>query len=321
MRKNTNTETIIGRVYDHDLQIKTVQNQSSENFGKPFIQGSISVATDDAGLNVIPVHYTYVAEQTKQHKANVTYSNLKRIIEDGKTWVKNGPEEATKVRLTPSLALNDFYPNGGDELVSQMRNEGGFVNIVNDLGADNNKRREFKLDVVITGVFPAEDMMGNEYVKIKCAAFNFRNDLLPITLVAKDSVQPGSMDYFLGLGASEKNPVYTNVWGEIVNTTIKIEKTVESAFGVPTVDISERNQREFVVTGAAPEPFEFGIDETITIDDLAKAIANRNVHLEEVKAAAKEYYANRGAAPAPASAITAKTSASSAAIPAGGFNF
>lgn len=310
MRKNMNTENIKGRVYDHDLTLKTVQNQTSANYGKPFIQGSISVATDDAGLNVIPVHYTYVTEMTKNNKPNITYSNLKKVME-GKTWVNDGPEQAMKVRLVPSIALNDFYPNGGDELVSQVRNEGGFVNIINDLGKDNEKRREFKLDVVINGVEFVENDE-EDYVKIRCAAFNFRNDLLPLTLVAKESASAGSVNYFMNLDFDD-GPVYTNVWGEIVNTTVKIKKTIESAFGTPTVDVSERSQREYVITGARPEPYVFDDAETMTVKELEEAIAKRNIYLEEVKTRAKEYYANQES--------STPTSNENSNIPAGGFNF
>lgn len=310
MRKNMNTENIKGRVYDHDLTLKTVQNQTSANYGKPFIQGSISVATDDAGLNVIPVHYTYVTEMTKNNKPNITYSNLKKVME-GKTWVNDGPEQAMKVRLVPSIALNDFYPNGGDELVSQVRNEGGFVNIINDLGEDNEKRREFKLDVVINGVEFVENDE-EDYVKVRCAAFNFRNDLLPLTLVAKESASAGSVNYFMNLDFDD-GPIYTNVWGEIVNTTVKIEKTIESAFGTPTVDVSERSQREYVITGARPEPYVFDDAETMTVKELEEAIAKRNIYLEEVKTRAKEYYANQES--------STPTSNENSNIPAGGFNF
>lgn len=316
MRTNINTEIIEGRLYDHDLAVKTVQNQQSKNYGKEFINGSVSVATDDAGLNVLTVHYTYVTEVTSNGKQNVTYANLKRIME-GKTWVKDGAENAMMVKLTPSLALNDFYPQGGDELVSQPRNEGGFANIVNYLSPDGIGRRKFTFDVIITNVSLVENEQ-EDYARIKCAVFNFRNDLLPMTLIARDSVQPGSVDYFMNLGATEKEPIYTQVWGQILNTTIKIEKTVESAFGTPTVEMSERAQREWVVTGAKPEPYEFGLEETMTSDDLAKAIADRNVYLETVKARAKEYYANRAAA-APASAIP--TPAPAVNIPVGGYSF
>ena len=318
MRKNLNQETIEGRVYEHDLALKTVQNKQSANFGKEFINGSISVATDEAGLNVLTVHYTYVTETTKTGKVNPTFGNLKRVME-GKTWVTDGKDAALKVRLTPSAALNDFYPQGGDQLVSQQRNEGGFVSIVTDLVPEGENRQKFKFDTVIIGVSlvdaDPERNIAKDYAKINCLVFNFKNDILPYTLIARD---PGAINYFMGLEPSQKEPVYTQVWGEIVSTTVKVEKTVESAFGTPAVDVSERKQREWVITGARPEPYPFGEEETITFDDLKKAEADRNIYLADVKARAKEYYDSQN------NAITASNTpapAPSAAIPTGGFNF
>ena len=318
MRKNLNQETIEGRVYEHDLALKTVQNKQSANFGKEFINGSISVATDEAGLNVLTVHYTYVTETTKTGKVNPPFGNLKRVME-GKTWVTDGKDAALKVRLTPSAALNDFYPQGGDQLVSQQRNEGGFVSIVTDLVPEGENRQKFKFDTVIIGVSlvdaDPERNIAKDYAKINCLVFNFKNDILPYTLIARD---PGAINYFMGLEPSQKEPVYTQVWGEIVSTTVKVEKTVESAFGTPAVDVSERKQREWVITGARPEPYPFGEEETITFDDLKKAEADRNIYLADVKARAKEYYDSQN------NAITASNTpapAPSAAIPTGGFNF
>ena len=81
MKKMINTERIEGRVYQHNLTIKTVQNQTSANFGKEFISGQLEVAVDEEGLNIIPVHYTYVTETTSAGNKNATYANLKKIIE------------------------------------------------------------------------------------------------------------------------------------------------------------------------------------------------------------------------------------------------
>lgn len=314
MRKNLNTETIEGRVYEHDLALKTVQNKQSDNFGKPFIQGSVSVATDEEGLNVLTVHYTYVTENTKAGGKNATYANLQRII-GGKTWVQDGKDQAMKVRLTPSAALNDFYPQGEDPLVSQQRNEGGFVSIVNELKSDVTKRSEFRFDTIINNVTlveaDPEKGIAEDYAKINCVIFNFKNDILPYTLVAKS---PAAIDYFMGLGASTSEPIYTQVWGQILSTTVKVEKTVESAFGTPAVDITEKRQREWVVTGAKPEPYIFGDESTITVEELSKAIADRNVYLEEIKTRTKEYYNSKNA-------IASKPAASSTAIPEGKFNF
>lgn len=315
MRKNINTINIEGRVFEHDLAIKTVQNQQSENYGKEFISGTLSVATDEAGLNVLTVHYTYVTEMTKSGNKNATYTNLKKIIE-GKTWVTDGKDAATKVRLSPSVALNDFYPQGNDQLVSQQRPEGGFVSIVSDFKPEGEARQAFKLDVIITGVTlieaDAEKNIDEDYIRINCATFNFRNDILPITLIAKSQ---GAIDYFMGLEASNSNPIYTQVWGEIKNSTVKIEKTIESAFGEPVVDVSERKHREWIVTGARPETYPFDTEDSITVEELTKAIANRNVYLEEVKTRAKEYYESKR------NAVAAKPTAPTESIPKGGFNF
>ena len=52
-----NSEFIEGRLYQKNLEVKTVKNQSSPNFGKSFIHGTIDVATDEACMNVIQIHY------------------------------------------------------------------------------------------------------------------------------------------------------------------------------------------------------------------------------------------------------------------------
>ena len=47
MRKATNSERIEGRVYQNSLTVKTVQNQTSANYGKEFISGDLEVAVDE----------------------------------------------------------------------------------------------------------------------------------------------------------------------------------------------------------------------------------------------------------------------------------
>ena len=97
MRKNENKVHIEGRVYEHTLEVKTVQNN---------ISGSISVATDEAGLNIIPVNFTYVTENTKAGGKNKTYAELMKIITLNSTWLTKGPAEAIKVVIDTSLAVN-----------------------------------------------------------------------------------------------------------------------------------------------------------------------------------------------------------------------
>ena len=263
MRKAINTERIEGRVYQHSLVVKTVANQTSANYGKEFIAGDIEVAVDEAGLNVIPVHFTYVTPTTNAGGENRTFTALKRILDGGKTWITDGKDEALKVRVDTSIALNDFYTQDGN-LVSTKKNEGGFVTIVSELGPEN-ERNTFTADMLITGVSRVEanpeKNIDNDYVVVKGAIFNFRNDLLPMEFKVKNE---NGIKYFEGLGASNSNPVYTKVWGNIISETSTTTQEVESAFGEPAVRTYKNTNKEWVITGTAKVPFDFG-DEKIDV--------------------------------------------------------
>lgn len=318
MKYKQNSERIEGRIYQHDLAIKTVQNQSSQNFGKEFIAGTLEVAVDDAGLNVIPVHFTYVTEVTSKGQTNRTFTVLKKIIDEGKTIVTDGMDEATKVRIDTALALNDFYTND-DSLVSIKTNEGGFVTIINELSGEN-ERNTFSADMVITGVTRVEadeeKNIKEDYVTVKGAIFNFRGDLLPLEFIVKNA---GGMKYFEDLGASNSEPVYTKVWGRInceTKTTIVEE---ESAFGEAAVKKYERKTKEWVITGTAKVPYEFGDEEILTGEELTKAMQAREVMLADIKKRSEEYKAQKVAGntnSAPKSQTGAKPAAK-----AGTFNF
>lgn len=318
MKYKQNSERIEGRIYQHDLAIKTVQNQSSQNFGKEFIAGTLEVAVDDAGLNVIPVHFTYVTEVTSKGQTNRTFTVLKKIIDEGKTIITDGMDEATKVRIDTALALNDFYTND-DSLVSIKTNEGGFVTIINELSGEN-ERNTFSADMVITGVTRVEadeeKNIKEDYVTVRGAIFNFRGDLLPLEFIVKNA---GGMKYFEDLGASNSEPVYTKVWGRInceTKTTIVEE---ESAFGEAAVKKYERKTKEWVITGTAKVPYEFGDEEILTGEELTKAMQAREVMLADIKKRSEEYKAQKAAGntnSAPKSQIGAKPAAK-----AGTFNF
>ena len=318
MKYKQNSERIEGRIYQHDLAIKTVQNQSSQNFGKEFIAGTLEVAVDDAGLNVIPVHFTYVTEVTSKGQTNRTFTVLKKIIDEGKTIVTDGMDEATKVRIDTALALNDFYTND-HSLVSIKTNEGGFVTIINELSGEN-ERNTFSADMVITGVTRVEadeeKNIKEDYVTVKGAIFNFRGDLLPLEFIVKNA---GGMKYFEDLGASNSEPVYTKVWGRInckTKTTIVEE---ESAFGEAAVKKYERKTKEWVITGTAKVPYEFGDEEILTGEELTKAMQAREVMLADIKKRSEEYKAQKAAGNID-SAHKAQTGAKPAAK-AGTFNF
>lgn len=293
MKKNfINREFIEGRLYQHNLTIKQVQNKDSANYGKDFISGTLDIATDEEGLNVISIHFTYVTEVTNSGKVNVTYGVLKSIIDGAKAWITDGKEQALKLRVNTALALNDFYTQDGS-LVSAKRNEGGFVNTVTNLVPEPERNR-FDLDLVITSVnrviADEEKGIDKDFLTIKGACFNFRNDLLPVEFTCR---REDGMGYFESLDASPSNPIFTRVKGAINSTTVKHEIAEESAFGTASVRTVTRTTKEWCIDWANPTEYDFGAEDTLTADELRKMMQDREVYLADIKKRHDDYIKNR----------------------------
>ena len=308
MINNTHIE---GVLYEHDLQAK-VSGDTSKNPGTPFISGTISIATDDAMTNIVPIHFTYVTATFGSGKPNDTYTTLNNIVNGTfGSYMKDGAEKAVKLRVDSALGLNEFYTdrNGKEELVSAKRNEGGFVHKVDTLDEDEKVRNTFKVDMLINNVTRTEaDDEKNipEKVIVKGAIFDFRKNLLPVEFSATN---PNAMNYFEGLGATQKEPVFTCVWGRQVSETIVRQIVTESAFGEDEVREVKNSRRDFVITGAAKEPYVWDDESSITAAELNEAIQKREVDLAAMKKRQDEYKAS-------------KNKITPAAAPAqGGFNF
>ncbi len=317
MKKMINEEIIEGRIYQHDLVVKKVQNSQSANFGKDFISGTIEIAVDEEAINVVPVHFTYVTATTGKGTANVTYSILNKIINENKTWMNVGKENAACIRCRPSLDLNEFYDRN-DAFVSLKVNEGGFIDKLTpaELNPDINKRTKFTTDILINKVREIEpdDEKGIKGgVVVGGAVFNFRNELLPVEFTVCEAGQ----SYFLGLGASASNPILTKVWGKITCSTEKIPITENSAFGEASVTIKEKKTRDWMITGTAEEPYAFGDAEVMTAEDITKATQDRELKKATIKKNKEEYQAKK----ASGAANAATPNAVAASIPAGGFQF
>ncbi len=313
MRKTINRTKIAGRVYEHNLEVK-VTGPTSKAPGTEYIRGDLNVATDEDCLNVVSVHFSYVTATTKKGQPNNTFAALMKIINEGKTVVIDGAENATIVKVDTALGVNDF-PNREGEMVSAKRNEGGFVTIVNSL-SNTDDRNKFECDMYINGTrrveADEEKNIPEDYLVVKGAVFDFRNALIPVEFVCRDK---GGMSYFENLDASSSNPTFTKVWGLINSQTIVTRREEASAFGEPAIKEYSRTIREWTITGCNPEPYEIGDAENgITAEDMSKAVEDRNVHLAEVKKNAEDYRAR-------ATAATPVTTQATAPASVGGFNF
>lgn len=295
--KMDNQTRIEGYIYEHDLTMK-ITGDTSKNPGTEFISGTLSVATDDACINIVPVHFTYVTAMTAKGSSNATFTNLRNIL-DGAigTIMKDGKENAGMVRIDSAIGLNEFYTdrNGTEELVTSKRNEGGFVHIVNSLTEDEKQRNTFKADMIITQVIHVdgdEERGTSDKAIVKGAIFDFRKSLLPVEFSA---VNPNAMNYFEGLDVNKNNPVFTKVWGRQISEVITRTIVEESAFGEDSVREIKSSRKDFVITGAAKEPYLWDDESTITGEELKEAMANRELYLADIKRRQDEYKASKGA--------------------------
>ena len=293
MRRIVNREHVEGILFQHDLEVKTVQNETSANYGKEFISGTVEVSVDEEGLNVIPVHFTYVTETTNSGKKNSTYTALKRIIDEDRTIVSVGKDEAFKVRIDTALALNDFYSN--DQLVSVKTNEGGFLSIVNTL-CNEKERNTWEADMIITGcnIIEAdpEKNIDEDYMRVKGAIFNFRNELLPMDFILRNK---DGFKHFEDMEASPSDPTFTKVWGRINCLTKTTTVEEETAFGEAAVRTYERKVKEWEITGTPKViSYDFG-GEDLTAEELTKAMQDREIKLADIKKKSDEYKAQKAA--------------------------
>lgn len=315
MKKMINQTHISGLLYENKLELKE-SGPNSKNPGTKYIAGTIDIATDDDCINIVPVHFTYVTEKTAKGSANATYSVLMNII-DKKfgTIMENGKDNAVKLRIDSALALNEFYTTdratNEEILVSTKRNEGGFVHVTDQLDEKEINRNTFKCDILITGVSIKEANEEKELPEkaiVKGAIFDFRGSLMPIEFSA---INPGAISYFEGLDASSQNPTFTQVWGQQVSETITRKIVTESAFGEDSVREVKNTRKDFVITGASKEPYEWDVEGILTAKEVSEAIANRETYLATMKQRQDEYRATQQQTSTPNVAVASNN----------GFNF
>lgn len=294
-----NEAHIEGLLYEHDLKLK-VTGENSKNPGTPFISGTVSIATDNACVNIVPIHYTYVVEQTKNGGVNATFTALKNII-DGvyKTVMKDGKDIATMVRADSAIGLNEFFSdrNGQPELVSAKRNEGGFIHTADNLLEDENNRNTFKTDILITGTRRIEadpEKETEEKLMVKGYIFDFKKALLPVEYAV---VNPAGMNYFESLNASMKEPTFTQVWGNQVSVTVVKQIKEESAWGGDHIKEVPSSHKEFVITGSLKVPYVWDDESSILATEMAEALAERETYIATIKQRQDDYKATKAVKP------------------------
>lgn len=306
MKKMINNVHLEGWLYEHNLELKT-SGQNSKNPGTEYITGTVSIATDPEMTTIVPIHYTYITATTKGGAVNPQFVTLKGIL-DGtiKTAMGSSKETATKVVADSTLELNEFYSSrtGKEELVSVKRNEGGFIHISSEWNEREAERNKFTVDMLITKARMLDaDPEKNipDRMMISGVIFNFRDDIMPVEFVVYNT---DAFSYFEQQNISSTNPFFTKVWGTEVSTVVVKKIVEESAFGDASVREVKSVTKEFIVTNAATDPYEWNTEDTLTSDDIIKAQQNREIKLAQLKErATRTVTPSAPAAAAPASSV------------------
>lgn len=290
MKKNfINSVEIRGYIFSHSLK-ERVTGPDKKNPNTPYITGDINIATDNEGLNVVPVRFNYVTETfAKSGKKNATFDNLRQIIASSKTFETEGTG-ATKVRISGQIELNDFYNRQG-ELASPKRVRGSFLHFLNagETITDDPNNTLFDVDFLSLAAVEHEyeDTPNRNYLELKGYAFDFRGAILPMTFSVSNA--PGQA-FFRGQDISQTNPYFGTIHGNIISNTIEVTPEIDESqigFGQVVVRPTTRTFRSWEIVAAN---LNEGISEdTITPEELKEGLAQREVYLAGVKERQEEY--------------------------------
>lgn len=274
MKKMINRSHVEGLLYEHTLDLKQ-SGPASKNPGANFIRGTVAVEIEPD--NVVSVEAMEM-EFDKNGKKNSRYETLSMIMAPNATSVTaSGREAAMKLRIDSALDVNDWY-NNNNELVSILRNNGGFIHAVSAV----TPSATFEVDMLITSTndemvkdetgtaMPSGALFVNGFI------FNFKNEIMPVKLLVENEK---GVEYFRNLDAN----TFTKVWGKMSTQNVVSTKTEASAFGDDKVVVYTNARKKFSITGANAEGYAFGEDNVLTVAEVQSAIADRNVKLETLK--------------------------------------
>ena len=280
-KKFINNVYIEGYLYESNLKEK-VAGANSKVPGAHYINGEIKIATDEACLNIVPIHFSYVPESRGE------FAILRDIMNDVYSSVtKKGKDDATKLNVSTAIAINDFVSPSTGEMVSALRNEGGFIHVVSQL-PEESKRNSFDVDIVITGVKEVDENPDREipaHAIVKGVIFDFTKAIIPVEFAVYS--QDG-IGYFMSFADAKEFPLFTKVHGKqiVQHMTRKYEEA--SAFGDPVVKEITSTRKEYVITSAQTEPYVFDDESTILMSELSEWSSNREVVLAKVRASYDE---------------------------------
>ena len=274
MKKMINKSNIEGLLYETTLEEREA-GPNARQPGAKYISGNLSIQiTED---NIVDVRI-FENEITRAGKKNQKYDTLSSLI-NGNSVVSVGKDDAVAISVNSALSLNDWHRPDGT-LLSTVQNENGFINLISKGSMD--PKATFETDMLIAStrdeMAKSADgtMEASGALVVKGYIFDFADRILPVEFTVENE---DGAEYFRDM---EPN-TFTKVWGKQVTTTETVQQTEKSAFGADKVVEFTNTKKKMVITGTNVEPYMFGEEGILTVQEVQDAIAARNVYLADQK--------------------------------------
>lgn len=279
LRQGSNEAKLVGLVYDTSkLEVKEFNDKKT---GKSYnaISGDIAIKVED-NIYYASVFQKEFNEKDGKKTENKGYKAWTTVIEEYKTVVRDGEENADKVALNNARLTKNEYGTADGTLVSNTRVNANFITRVN---ADNfTPEATFVLELYVTGqrkeTVKDEDgdevETGNLFVTGYSPDYN--GNVLPFEIYVEGDDKVDYVESNYVKGSTVK------VHGDIIQKKETITKEVKATgFGKPKVDTYTKSTTLYSVEGGN-DP-----DDYADSDDTEVAESNRKFDSKQIKAAIK----------------------------------
>lgn len=292
--KNGNVVKVEGILSEMDLTSKQFTSKINPNDVYNAITGSFIVRVDDP-KGEKPTSYikisVFAKEFTKAGKPNPQYSQFENLIKNGVSVAVGGIDNATCVRVSGGrLSSNDYYNKQG-ALVSSVRVEASFVDIIARDSMQPSATFSTIFMVGSKGFEVDKDGIETDRYKVVGMIPRFNGEVDVINFVV---LNPNAIDAISSYW-NEGDTVKAE--GRLVHTmeeVTSIATETASYFGeAPEQKKYTRINRDFVITRGTPNPLEGEF--AINYDDVKEALARRKARLEAEKVKKNSANASSGA--------------------------
>lgn len=284
MREATNKVYIEGILSETDLK-----NGSFEKDGRTteYLSGSIKIRVNSKeGLLEIPVKL--FANKTKRDgNANPAYASVQRILDEMHSIAQVGEADATRVRLTGKISMNEYPSQDGSSMISYPQIQASFVNVVRK--DEMKPKADFSIEMMLANMSPELDKegieTGNMIIRGVVPGWGDTVDVIPF-IVKSENVRAAISEYW-----QENDCVAAE--GRLNFTSTVRTEIVNPGFGEPHEETRTLNLSELVITGGCPTPLEG--DKAWTLEEISAGLSKRKERQEQQKANGRARAAQRKA--------------------------